>query len=185
MASTTGAPALSTDIESGKFDEKEAHPVPAKAPVEEEEEDEDIDALIDDLESNDGHGDVSFSSAPHFPPPTAPRARLGAWVRPITSFNCAAWVRRRRRPFSPSQPAARANAPMPRAIGACAGPASHHFTTTQSLMLTIAMCSSRRRRRSPPAVRVLSPRTCCRPTPVSVSHPRRCSSAAANMVSTR
>ncbi|KAH6622868.1 hypothetical protein F5144DRAFT_605408 [Chaetomium tenue] len=55
--STTGAPALSTDIESGKFDEKAPHhPVPAaKAPLEEEEEDEDIDALIDDLESHDGH----------------------------------------------------------------------------------------------------------------------------------
>ncbi|KAL2131591.1 hypothetical protein VTI74DRAFT_4832 [Chaetomium olivicolor] len=55
--STTGAPALSTNIESGKFDEKEAHHVPAKARVEEdEEEDEDIDALIDDLQSQDGHG---------------------------------------------------------------------------------------------------------------------------------
>lgn len=55
-----GAPALSTNIESGKFDEKEAHNVPAKQRVEEEEEeDEDIDALIDDLESNDGHA-VSF-----------------------------------------------------------------------------------------------------------------------------
>jgi hypothetical protein len=60
---TTGAPALSTNIESGKFDEKEAQHVPAtKQPVEEEEEDEDIDALIDDLESNDGHGGVSLSS---------------------------------------------------------------------------------------------------------------------------
>jgi H+-transporting ATPase len=56
--STAGAPALSTNIESGKFDEKEAHHVPAaKQPIEEEEEDEDIDALIDDLESNDGHGE--------------------------------------------------------------------------------------------------------------------------------
>jgi H+-transporting ATPase len=50
--SASGAPALSTNIESGKFDEKAK---PPKAPVEEEEEDEDIDALIDDLESNDGH----------------------------------------------------------------------------------------------------------------------------------
>lgn len=64
--STAGAPALSTNIESGKFDEKEAHRVPAaKQPVEEEEEDEDIDALIDDLESNDGHGDVSSPLSPH------------------------------------------------------------------------------------------------------------------------
>jgi H+-transporting ATPase len=60
--STAGAPALSTNIESGKFDEKEAHAEPAKQRVEEEEEeDEDIDALIDDLESNDGHGAVSFA----------------------------------------------------------------------------------------------------------------------------
>jgi H+-transporting ATPase len=57
--SGAGVPALSTNIESGKFDEKETHPVPAaKQPVEEEEEeDEDMDALIDDLESNDGHGE--------------------------------------------------------------------------------------------------------------------------------
>ncbi|KAL2265647.1 hypothetical protein VTJ83DRAFT_6747 [Remersonia thermophila] len=52
--SSSGAPALPTHIESGKFDEK-AKEVPPKAPVEDEEEDEDIDALIDDLESNDGH----------------------------------------------------------------------------------------------------------------------------------
>jgi H+-transporting ATPase len=53
-----GAPALSTNIESGKFDEKAAHVAPAtKKEIVEEEEDEDIDALIDDLESNDGHGD--------------------------------------------------------------------------------------------------------------------------------
>ncbi|KAK4156682.1 plasma membrane ATPase [Chaetomidium leptoderma] len=58
MADHSGAaaPALATNIESGKFDEKEAHHVPAKQRVEEEEEeDEDMDALIDDLESNDGH----------------------------------------------------------------------------------------------------------------------------------
>jgi H+-transporting ATPase len=56
-----GAPALSTNIESGKFDEKAAHDVPpaTKKEVVEEDDDEDIDALIDDLESNDGHGDVS------------------------------------------------------------------------------------------------------------------------------
>ena len=57
-----GAPALSTNIESGKFDEKAAHSVPpaTKKEMVEEEDDEDIDALIDDLESNDGHGDVSY-----------------------------------------------------------------------------------------------------------------------------
>ncbi|RYP22557.1 hypothetical protein DL765_001615 [Monosporascus sp. GIB2] len=54
-----GAPALNTNIESGGFNEKEAHQTraPATKPkVEEEEEDEDIDALIEDLESQDGHG---------------------------------------------------------------------------------------------------------------------------------
>ncbi|RYP52601.1 hypothetical protein DL768_002251 [Monosporascus sp. mg162] len=54
-----GAPALNTNIESGGFNEKEAHQsrAPATKPkVEEEEEDEDIDALIEDLESQDGHG---------------------------------------------------------------------------------------------------------------------------------
>ncbi|EGS23188.1 putative plasma membrane protein [Thermochaetoides thermophila DSM 1495] len=49
-----GAPALSTNIESGKFDEKEV--IRPKHVAKEEEEDEDIDALIEDLESNDGHG---------------------------------------------------------------------------------------------------------------------------------
>ncbi|OLN86203.1 Plasma membrane ATPase 1 [Colletotrichum chlorophyti] len=55
------APALSTPIESHKFDEKErpVEAVPASKPKveEEEEEDEDIDALIEDLESQDGHVD--------------------------------------------------------------------------------------------------------------------------------
>ncbi|RYP03565.1 hypothetical protein DL764_005066 [Monosporascus ibericus] len=53
-----GAPALNTNIESGDFNEKEAQSrAPATKPkVEEEEEDEDIDALIEDLESQDGHG---------------------------------------------------------------------------------------------------------------------------------
>ncbi|KAK0635079.1 Atpase [Bombardia bombarda] len=61
--STHGAPALSTNIESGKFDEKDPRtvaPVPATKDnkiVEAEEDDEDIDALIDDLESQDGHVD--------------------------------------------------------------------------------------------------------------------------------
>lgn len=53
-----GAPALDTNIESGGFDEKRAQHVPAAAappkPVDEEE-DEDMDALIEDLESEDGH----------------------------------------------------------------------------------------------------------------------------------
>lgn len=57
-----GSPALNTQIESGNFDEKQqaaaAEPVPAKPKVEDdEEEDEDIDALIEDLESQDGHAD--------------------------------------------------------------------------------------------------------------------------------
>jgi hypothetical protein len=60
-----GAPALDTNIESGGFNnEKTVHGAPAThgvhsektaAPVEDEEEDEDIDALIEDLESQDGH----------------------------------------------------------------------------------------------------------------------------------
>jgi H+-transporting ATPase len=59
-----GAPALDTNIESGGFDEKRTvEPVPAgdvppqktTKEVVEEEEDEDIDALIEDLESEDGH----------------------------------------------------------------------------------------------------------------------------------
>lgn len=77
--STTGAPALSTDIESGKFDEKAAHHVPAapaaKPGIEDEEEDEDIDALIDDLESHDGHDQVSKPiETTHTP--SAPRRAL-------------------------------------------------------------------------------------------------------------
>ena len=63
----SGAPALDTNIESGGFDEKRAHgqehvpaqaahpAKPAKAPVDDDDEDEDIDALIDDLQSQDGH----------------------------------------------------------------------------------------------------------------------------------
>lgn len=48
---------LNTTIESGQFDEKTGHhdPVPTTKPVEDEEEDEDMDALIDELESQDGH----------------------------------------------------------------------------------------------------------------------------------
>ncbi|KAH7320926.1 hypothetical protein B0I35DRAFT_450538 [Stachybotrys elegans] len=55
---TGAAPALETKIESGGFDEKNASagvPPKAAAPAEEEDEDEDIDALIEDLESQDGH----------------------------------------------------------------------------------------------------------------------------------
>lgn len=55
-----GSPALNTQIESGKFDEKERpvehNPAPPKV-EDDEDEDEDIDALIEDLESQDGHGD--------------------------------------------------------------------------------------------------------------------------------
>lgn len=60
-----GAPALDTNIESGNFDEKRAQQqrqqqhAPAKkaeaAGPADEDEDEDIDALIEDLESQDGH----------------------------------------------------------------------------------------------------------------------------------
>ena len=50
---------LNTNIESGNFDEKVHHdtdPTTTKKPVaEDEEEDEDMDALIDELESQDGH----------------------------------------------------------------------------------------------------------------------------------
>jgi H+-transporting ATPase len=61
---SAAAPALNTNIESGNFDEKVAHrdnePVPTHKPKieEDEEEDEDIDALIEDLESQDGGNDA-------------------------------------------------------------------------------------------------------------------------------
>jgi H+-transporting ATPase len=63
---STTAPAVNTPIESGKFDEKEARPADVAAPntslkpkvEDEEEEDEDMDALIEDLESQDGHDDA-------------------------------------------------------------------------------------------------------------------------------
>ncbi len=53
-------------VDPPKFDEKHAeeHPVskaPPKKVEEEEEEDEDIDALVEDLESQDGHIDVSLA----------------------------------------------------------------------------------------------------------------------------
>lgn len=51
---------LNTTIESGTFDEKtnQNHdPTPAKKSTEDEEEDEDMDALIDELESQDGHAE--------------------------------------------------------------------------------------------------------------------------------
>jgi hypothetical protein len=61
---SAAAPAIHTNIESGNFDEKAAHhhntePAPAHKPKMEdkEEEDEDIDALIEDLESQDGGDD--------------------------------------------------------------------------------------------------------------------------------
>lgn len=52
---------LNTTIESGTFDNEKAHaddsapPVNPEKSAEEEEEDEDMDALIDELESQDGH----------------------------------------------------------------------------------------------------------------------------------
>lgn len=57
-----GSPALNTQIESGNFDEKRApaaeQPPAARPKVEDDDdEDEDIDALIEDLESQDGHGE--------------------------------------------------------------------------------------------------------------------------------
>lgn len=55
-SNAAAAPALHTNIESGKFDEKEHHatnPTTEKK-IEAEDEDEDIDALIEDLESVDG-----------------------------------------------------------------------------------------------------------------------------------
>jgi H+-transporting ATPase len=56
-SSSFGAPNhLGTNIESGHFDEKNKNPTNhKKPPVEDEEEDEDMDALIDELESQDGH----------------------------------------------------------------------------------------------------------------------------------
>lgn len=55
-----GAPALHTNIETGGFDEKRGqvphhHAAPPKGPAHDDEEDEDMDALIEDLESEDGH----------------------------------------------------------------------------------------------------------------------------------
>lgn len=56
-----GAPALDTNIESGDFNEKKQQQaaVPPQAPVpEDDDEDEDIDALIEDLESEDGNAGI-------------------------------------------------------------------------------------------------------------------------------
>lgn len=55
------APALNTNIEPGHFDEKQTiaaaqDAAKAKPVAEDDDEDEDIDALIEDLESHDGHG---------------------------------------------------------------------------------------------------------------------------------
>lgn len=60
-SNSAAAPALNTPIESHRFEEKDRPldtgvDAPVKPKVEEEEdEDEDIDALIEDLESQDGH----------------------------------------------------------------------------------------------------------------------------------
>jgi magnesium-transporting ATPase (P-type) len=48
---------LNTKIESGNFDEKHDAAPPTNKPAEDEEEDEDMDALIDELESQDGHAE--------------------------------------------------------------------------------------------------------------------------------
>lgn len=51
---------LNTNIESGTFDEKSAHHddvQQSRKPLDDEEEDEDMDALIDELESQDGHAE--------------------------------------------------------------------------------------------------------------------------------
>ncbi|KAI1844150.1 hypothetical protein JX265_002924 [Neoarthrinium moseri] len=69
-SNAAAAPALSTNIESGKFDEKDrpVESVPAKKAEAEEDEDEDIDALIEDLESQDGAAvdeEEEEESSPH------------------------------------------------------------------------------------------------------------------------
>ncbi|CAG8953961.1 hypothetical protein HYFRA_00009060 [Hymenoscyphus fraxineus] len=49
---------LNTNIESGTFDEKSTHHDDySRKPLDDEEEDEDMDALIDELESQDGHAE--------------------------------------------------------------------------------------------------------------------------------
>lgn len=51
---------LNTNIESGTFDEKSAHHDDghqSRKPLDDDEEDEDMDALIDELESQDGHAE--------------------------------------------------------------------------------------------------------------------------------
>ena len=59
-SATNNSTHLDTNIESGRFDEKESPisktPAAPKPKAEDEDEDEDIDALIEDLESQDGHG---------------------------------------------------------------------------------------------------------------------------------
>ncbi|KUJ09197.1 plasma membrane ATPase [Mollisia scopiformis] len=63
---------LDTTIESGTFDEKTGHlnsyPPPPRKQVEEEEDDEDMDALIDELESQDGHIDDEEADSEHAQP---------------------------------------------------------------------------------------------------------------------
>ncbi|ETS77538.1 Plasma membrane ATPase [Pestalotiopsis fici W106-1] len=72
--SNAAAPALSTNIESGHFDEKTHHhqsteaTAEKKVAAEEEDDDEDIDALIEDLESVDGGAEEEEEeeeSSPH------------------------------------------------------------------------------------------------------------------------
>lgn len=73
-SNTAAAPALSTNIESGHFEEKTHHHSSTEATTEkkveggEEDEDEDIDALIEDLESVDGGAEEEEEeeeSSPH------------------------------------------------------------------------------------------------------------------------
>lgn len=64
-SNAAAAPALNTNIESGKFDEKDQHrdnaettqAAPQMKAEDPDGEDEDIDALIEDLESADGNAD--------------------------------------------------------------------------------------------------------------------------------
>jgi hypothetical protein len=182
--STTGAPALSTDIESGKFDEKAAHHVPAapatKPAIEDEEEDEDIDALIDDLESHDGHDQVSKPIEPAHTQ-SAPRRAL---VPPNHELQLGSVSSPR---FSPRARCWRVAVDQLALPDGCAS-WRHHITFPSVQLQSNAdnrFGSSRKRRRSPPVADVSSPRTCSRPTPASVSQATRSSSAVANMVSTR
>lgn len=98
---------LDTNIESGKFDEKEPQigsqgPSKPKAEEDIEDDDEDIDALIEDLESHDGHGqedeeDETTPGCKHWPPlpsPVARRARSSDRSHQLlpTDLMCVVWA---------------------------------------------------------------------------------------------